>query len=137
MTDPNVEAARDERPTKVPRLLQKTTKAMASTDLPATRPLYLESEIQRMSWQRQVRDAEDEKGMIDEQRESLARINAVTKDEAQRIYDARMRTAREAMDREAADADKIMAAGVTALDQRTADLDKVIFGLTAAMQAST
>jgi len=114
-------------------LLENT---MSASELPATRPLYQESDLQRVAWQRQIRDAEDEKAMIDEQRESLARINGVTKDEAQRIYDARMHAAREAMDRETSDADKIMTAGVAALDQRTADLDKVIAGLTAAVGAS-
>lgn len=116
--------------------LKMIDNVMATAELPATRPLYQESDLQRVAWLRQIQDANDEKGLIEEQKESLVRINTLMKDEAQRIYDARVSTAREAMNRESSDADKIMKAGVHALDQRSADLDKVISGLTAAVGAS-
>jgi len=116
--------------------LKLINEAMSTSELPATRPLYQESNLQRVTWLRQIQDANDEKGLIEEQKESLLRKYDFMRDEAQRIYDARISIAREAQDREVSDADKIMKAGIQALDQRHADLDKVVSGLTAAVGAS-
>jgi len=116
--------------------LKLINEAMSTSELPATRPLYQESNLQRVTWLRQIQDANDEKGLIEEQKESLLRKYDFMRDEAQRIYDARISIAREAQDREVSDADKIMKAGIQALDQRHADLNKVVSGLTAAVGAS-
>ena len=116
--------------------LKLINETMSTSELPATRPLYQESNLQRVTWLRQIQDANDEKGLIEAQKESLLRKYDFMRDEAQRIYDARISIAREAQDREVSDADKIMKAGIQALDQRHADLDKVVSGLTAAVGAS-
>lgn len=115
------------------KLLEAT---MTTTELPATRPVLVESESQRIAWRRQINDARDEQQLILEQTESLRRINAATKTEAQHIRDARIAAADHALDREISDADKIMGASIEALDRRRADLDKVVAGLEAAMGAS-
>lgn len=110
--------------------------AMENMELPATQPLLSDSSIQRMVWTRQRQDAEDEMGLISEQKESLYRTRMHTHEEALKVCDARIEAAKRAMGRAIDDADAIMKAGVKALDERNADLEKVIAGLSAAVGAS-
>lgn len=114
--------------------LMETT--MTDAELPATRPLLVETDVERISWRRKIKDSEDEKALIEEQKESLRRINAAVRDEAERIHDARVSAAFSAREREFSDADKLMAAGIEALDRRSSDLDRTVAGLTAALGAS-
>lgn len=111
-------------------------KSQPQTEPQASQPLLSESSTQRMTWERQIQNAEDEKRLIDLQRESLVRINDVTRREADAMFNATMETATKVRDRAISDADSITSQGIIALDERTADLDKIIAGLTAAVGAS-
>ena len=113
-----------------------TTRKPKIPDQSATQPLLSESSTQRMAWERKIKDAEDEKGLIDFQRQILVRINETLIFEAGSVFKATVAIAEKAMDRSVSDADSIMSQGVIALDERMADLDKVIAGLTAAIGAS-
>jgi len=116
--------------------LKAIAETMSASEVPANQPLLSESSTQRMAWARQIQDAQDEKGLIDFQRESLARINETAHYEAKSVLAVTIEAAEKSMERATDDADAIMRAGIAALDQRTADLDKVIAGLTAAVGAS-
>ncbi len=113
-----------------------TNRKPKTVEQPATQPLLSESSTQRLTWIRQISDAEDEKSLIDIQRESVSRVNDAVRTEALAVYEATCATARKAADRALADGDAIMSQGIIALDQRTADLDKVIAGLQAALSAT-
>lgn len=109
---------------------------MQTSELPATLPAIVESDAQRLTWTRDIQNARDERALIDEQIQSAERICGATKTEAVAVRDARINYANQAMDREYADADKILAATATNLRHRQADLDRVIKGLSAAVDAS-
>lgn len=109
---------------------------MTTAELPATIPAIVESATRRLAWQREIQDAKDERDLINAQLQSAERIADGTKREATAVRDARIDYANQAMDREYADADKILAATTTNLRHRQADLDRVINGLGAAMSAS-
>lgn len=109
---------------------------MNTSELPATLPAIVESATQRLTWNRDIQNARDERALIDEQIQSAERICAATKVEAVSVRDARINYANQAMDREYADAEKILAATTTNLRNRQADLDRVINGLGAALNAS-
>lgn len=109
---------------------------MSTAELPATMPAVIESSAQRLKWLREIQDAKDEQGLIDAQIESLRRINAMVRDEAERICNGRIHAARLAMDREFADADNIMETGINSLRLRHDDLGKISNGLEAAVGAS-
>jgi hypothetical protein len=118
------------------KIVNATGTAMATTELPTTMPAVVESSAQRMAWLREIQNDKDEQGLIDAQIESLRRVNASARDEAERICNARIDAAHRAMEREVEDADKIMEAGTAALRQRYDDLAKMIRGREAAMSAT-
>lgn len=105
-------------------------------ELPQTMPAIVESSTERLGWKRSIDNALDERGLIDEQIASAERTNAATKKEAVAVRDARINYANQAMDREYADADKILAATIQSLHARQVDLDRIIAGLSAAIDAS-
>ena len=107
-----------------------------SAELPTTMPAIVQSSAQRLSWQREIMNARDERDLIDAQIQSAERTCAATKTEAVSVHDARVTYANSAMDREFEDADKILAATSQALRNRQSDLDRVIAGLGAAIDAS-
>lgn len=117
--------------------LKLMSTAMTSAELPATLPAIVESASRRLAWQREIQDAKDERDLIDAQLQSAERIAEATKREATTVRDARIEYANQAMDREYADADKILAATTANLRNRQSDLDRVISGLGAAMSASS
>lgn len=106
-----------------------------SAELPTTMPAIVQSSAQRLSWQREIMNASDERDLIDAQIQSAERTCATTKTEAVSVRDARITYANSAMDREFEDADKILAATSTALRARQSDLGRVIAGLGAALDA--
>lgn len=65
-----------------------TARKPPKPEVPATQPLLSESSTQRIAWERQIKDAQDEKRLIELQRESLVRINDVLKREAYDICEA-------------------------------------------------
>ncbi len=109
---------------------------MQTAELPSTLPAIVESATQRLGWNRDIQNARDERALIDEQIKSAERICAATKTEAIAVRDARVNYADAAMEREHADADKILTATTTNVRHRQADLDRVINGLGAAINAS-
>lgn len=110
--------------------------AMQTLEVPSTQPLVRESSTQRMAWVREIQNARDEQGLIDEQRESLIRIFDFTAQEAMTIYNATCETAGSVRNRSIADAESIKTAGLKVLDARYDDLEKVVAGLSAAVGAS-
>lgn len=116
--------------------LKLMSSTMSDAELPATLPAIVESATQRLTWTRDIQNARDERALIDEQIQSAERICAAAKTEAVAVRDARINYANQAMDREYADADKILAATTTNLRHRQSDLDRVIKGLSAAVNAS-
>ena len=109
---------------------------LQGSELPQNLPVIVESATQRLTWHRDIQNAKDERALIDEQIASAERTNAATKTEAVAVRDARVNYANAAMDREYADADKILVATTTNLRTRQTDLDRVISGLSAAIDAS-
>lgn len=110
--------------------------ATTKTAEPAAMPVIVESSAQRLAWQRDMQNARDERDLIDAQIHSAERTAVATKTEATAIRDARINYANSAMDREYADAEKILAATTASLRNRQFDLDRVITGLGAAINAS-
>lgn len=110
---------------------------MANIELPATMPAIVESTSERLGWNRSIENARDERTLIDEQIASAGRTAEATKAEATAVRDARFNYANSAMDREYADADKILAATTESLRARQRDIDRVIAGLSAAINASS
>ena len=116
------------------KLLEST---MADTPLPASKPAVVESTVARVTWQRELADAKDERSMIEAQIESANRVHANTYDEAQRICDDRVEYALRARSRATADADNMLTVTVESLRDRQVDIDKKIAGYEAALGASS
>jgi len=116
-------------------------KAMAASasaaELPATMPVLVESNVQVVQWRREIDNALDERGFVDEQIESARRIRNATDEEAQRVFDAALHIAELAKDRAIADADRLCAAAIEGLQRRQANQDAVIAGLEAAVAATS
>jgi hypothetical protein len=110
---------------------------VATAELPATMPILLESNAQIVQWQREIANALDERGLIDEQIASAGRIRKWAENEASITYDAKCRTAHSAMLREVMDAEKLEAATVEGLRRRQENLGAVIAGLRAAVSETT
>lgn len=117
------------------RTSQLKLAAVQSAELPQTIPAIVESSTHRLAWTRDIQNARDERALIDEQIASAERTAAVTKSEAVAVRDARINYANQAMEREYADADKILAANTANLRHRQSDLDRIIAGLGAAVDA--
>lgn len=115
------------------KLLEST---MSTAELPSTMPALIESHTQRLTWQRQVADLNDERGLIDQQIASAERIHGGVCSEAQAIQYRRVQAAQNACDRAVDDADAILDATRSALQQRQADLDRTLAGLQAALDAT-
>lgn len=115
---------------------QKAVQAVSALPPTPQAPLVTESSVQRSEWLRQIEDAKAERELIAQQRESLFRINVFHKDEAEKICEARVSSARALKDRAFSDADGLLQTSVGVLDTRDADLEKVIAGLSAAVGAS-
>jgi chromosome segregation ATPase len=109
---------------------------VATSELPATMPILLESNAQIVQWQRELANAKDERALVDEQIESAQRVRNATADEADRVMDATVHYAREARDRAVADADKLTLATVTGYRGRQVDIDQKIAGFEAAIAAA-
>lgn len=109
---------------------------MTITELPSTMPAVVESSSQRLAWQREIANVQDERAMIDEQIASAHRTFDNIQSEANEVCAARIRYAHTACEREHADAAKILTATTAALETRQADLDRIIAGLSAAVDAS-
>jgi predicted TIM-barrel enzyme len=110
---------------------------VATSELPATMPILLESNAQIVQWQREIANALDERGLIDEQIASANRIRKWAENEASITYDAKCKAALKAMNREVADAEKLEAATVEGLRRRQENLGAIISGLQAAVSETT
>jgi len=111
-------------------------KTLQTTELPTTRPAVNEASTQRLAWQRQIADLNDERGLVDAQIESAQRTFASVSKEAANMCQLRVDTARKAEARELEDGRKVLDATEQALRGRQAEIDKMLAGLTAAMGAS-
>lgn len=111
--------------------------AINATEIPANRPVIMESSSSTAAWQRERLNAMDECDLIDAQIASAERTFENTKNEATAVRDARIATADRAMEREIDDGSKILEATVAALKFRKDDLGRVISGLDAAIGASS
>lgn len=114
-----------------------TLSTLDGAELPSTMPVVNESASHRLVWKREIQNAQDERELIEYQIESAGRVCQNSKDEAVRIRDARISYANSAMDREYADAEKILAAATANLRSRQNDLGRVIDGFEAAIDASS
>lgn len=110
--------------------------AMATSELPTTKPAVVESTVARVTWQRELADAKDERSMIDAQIESARRVHLVTRLEGTAVCEGRIDTARRAEERAHKDADDLLTVTVESLRDRQVDLDKKIAGYEAALGAS-
>jgi hypothetical protein len=110
--------------------------AMTEIALPTTKPAILESATQRLTWKREIQNADDEIALIREQVQSAERINMMARTEAEIIHAARVKHADAALDREYTDAGKVLAATRASLEDRISDLERMKAGLTAAVGAT-
>ncbi len=111
--------------------------AMASAELPMTRPLVQESDAERLVWTRGINDARDELGLIDAQIESAERIHQTALQEAAAARTRAVEAADRAEARAVDDAVRVKAATIEGLERRKEDLGRKIAGLEAALAATS
>lgn len=108
-----------------------------TAELPTNKPAVVESTVARVTWQREMADAKDERSLIDAQIESARRVRDHTVAEGQSVCDDRVNYALRAQERVKTDADEMLRVTEESLRDRQMDLDKKIAGYEAALGAST
>ena len=110
-------------------------KAVETTVSKPSAPLILESSTQYMAWQRDLAALNGEIEVLNAQQESARRIHAVTLEQAQAVFDAKVYQADQEQAAARLDADKVLAATAEMVNRRRADLEKVLDGHLAALGA--
>lgn len=110
--------------------------AMETTEVPATRPVLIDSEVLRLDLSRKLANTGDEIEFVNVQIESAARVCDFAKTEAQSVFHAEYEAATKRKERAEADAERIMKSTIDDLTRRRADLAKAAAGLQHALDVT-